>query len=138
MRLRMEMIMCKKFSILILFLLFSCAPKVHFIKVGQTNYPPKPDEYEVLVFNEDSKPEGEYRVIGMVFIEVAYGVLDPFKISDSKIVKQLKKKAKKYGADAIIDLRLTSDLTVIPDPDTIIDPKKIKYARSKAIVFTDN
>ncbi|GAB4376086.1 MAG: hypothetical protein Kow0042_22060 [Calditrichia bacterium] len=127
-----------RLKILLLFFFIACAPKVHFIKVGRTNYPPKPEKYEMLVFGENAKPEKEYKVVGMVFIEVATDLLDPFRISDSKIVRQLKKMAKKQGADAIIDLRLTSDLTMIPDLDTIIDPKKIKYARAKAIVFIKN
>lgn len=130
--------MYKKLSILVLFFLISCAPKVNFIKVGRTNYPPKPKEYEVLVFWEDSKPEKEYKIAGMVFIEVAYDVLDPFQISDSKILNLLKKEAKKHGADALIDFQLTSDLMVLLDPDAIIDPKKTKYARAKAIIFTKN
>ena len=52
-------------------------------------------------------------------------------------MKQLKKEAKRHGADALIDFQLTSDLTLLIDPDTIIDPKKIKYARAKAIVFIE-
>jgi hypothetical protein len=122
----MEITVCKKLSILILLSFFSCAPKVHFIKVGWTIYPPKPNEYEILVFREGSKPEKEYRVVGMVFTA-----------SDSKILNQLKKEAKKHGADAIIDLKIISNYENLPDPDTIIDRRKTKRAEAKAVVFVE-
>jgi hypothetical protein len=133
----MEITVCKKLSILILLSFFSCAPKVHFIKVGWTIYPPKPNEYEILVFREGSKPEKEYRVVGMVFTEVASDILDPFQASDSKILNQLKKEAKKHGADAIIDLKIISNYENLPDPDTIIDRRKTKRAEAKAVVFVE-
>ena len=129
----------KKFLVLYLLLfLWGCGPTVHFIQVGKNDYPGKPKDYEILVFFEGDKPEKDYRVIGMVFIDTDSPLLFSPQIPDSKVVNALKKEAKKHGADAIIDLKVTSDYEKLPDPDLlVIDIRKTKRAEAKAIIFVE-
>jgi hypothetical protein len=128
----------KKFlALLPLFFLWGCGPKVHFIQVGEDDYPGKPKDYEVLIYWGDNKPEKEYRVIGMVFIETDSPILFSPQISDSKVVNALKKEAKKHGADAIMDFTITSGYENLPDPDFVIDIRKTKRAEAKAVVFVE-
>ncbi len=127
--------MNKKFLTLLLLLVFGCGPQVHiqFMQVGNKYYPPKPGDYEVVVFISDEPPEKEYEVIGMVFVETES------EISDPEIVNHFKNEAKKYGADAIIDVHIV--LESQPDADATIsflDTHLVKRAEAKAIVFIDN
>ena len=128
----------KLLLLLLLLLILGCGPKVHFIKVGNEYYPPKQNDYEVLVFLNDVRPEKEYKVVGMVFIETESALLFPPQISDSKVINKLKKEAKKRGADAIIDLKITSDTQVLPDNFMTAEVKRMKRAQAKAIVFINN
>jgi hypothetical protein len=103
------------------------------MQVGNKHYPPKPGDYEVVVFISDEPPEKEYEVIGMVFVEA-----EP-EISDPKIVSHLKKEAKIHGADAIIDFHIA--LGSQPDPAALIpvlDTNLMKRAEAKAIIFIEN
>ena len=45
--------------------------KAHFIQHGYESYPPKPDNYEVIVFDKEVEPDLEYTVIGLVVVELA-------------------------------------------------------------------
>lgn len=130
--------MNRKFLLLpLLLFIFGCGSTAHFIKVGQDDYPGKPEDYEILVFWGNTKPEREYRVIGLVFVETESQNLFPAKVLDSEVVNSLKKEAMKHGADAIIELKITSGYENLPDPDTFYDRRKIKRAEAKAVVFVE-
>lgn len=130
----------KIFTVLLFFFMaFGCGPQVHFIKVGSEHYPAKPEDYEVLVFISDERPEQDYKVIGMVFVEAEPDDLFSRQASDPKIVGHLKTEAKKHGADAIIDVHIV--LGNKPDPEAtlpFLENSAVKRAEAKAIVFVDN
>lgn len=121
----------------ILLLLLSCGPKVHFIKVGNQEYPSREKGEPVLVYLNDERPEREYKVIGMVFIEIDRPILFSSETPDSKVIEKLQEEARKHGAHAIIDLEIASDIRVLPDPDEVTDIRKMKRAQAKAIVFVE-
>ncbi|MCK6618939.1 MAG: hypothetical protein L6Q94_00380 [Calditrichia bacterium] len=83
------------------------------------------------------RPEREYKVIGMVFIEIDRPILFSSETPDSKVIEKLQEEARKHGAHAIIDLEIASDIRVLPDPDELTDIRKMKRAQAKAIVFVE-
>ena len=85
----------------------------------------------------DNKPKKKYKVIGLVFLENITPTLFPPQISDPKIIQAFKKSARERGADAILDIKISSGYKNLPDPDTIIDRRKIKRAEDKLIKFVD-
>lgn len=117
--------------------IISCGPKVHFITVGRERFPAKEKEAEILVFYTKEKPKQKYKVVGLLFVEDITPTLFPPQVSDPKIIKAFTKAAKKYGADAIIDLKIISGHKNIPDTDRFIDIRKIKRAEAKAIKFIE-
>lgn len=125
---------------LFLFLILSCGPKVHFIKVGNTDYPSRRKDRNIPVFLAGRTIEKEYRVIGMMFIETEtdFFSLTESEISDLEIIKKLKKEAGKYGADALIDLKITSDTELIPDGFLSVDVKQMKRVQAKAVIFVND
>ena len=131
----------KLITLLILFMFISCGPQVqlHFIDVGDEQYLPKPEGYDVQVFYTDSLPEREYRVIGMVYLEDESYAIIPYLVTDPKIIKLFKIEARKKGADAIIIAKIASDTEVLPAPHATLDfgLKKVKRGEAKAIVFTN-
>ena len=130
--------MNKKFLLFpLLLFIVECGPTAHFIKVGKDDYPVKPEDYEVLVFWGNTKPEREYRVIGLVFVETESQNLFPSEVTDPEVVNSLKKEAKKHGAEAIMDLKITSGYENLPDPDKFFDRRKTKRAEAKAVVFIE-
>lgn len=129
--------MRKSLFYLLLLLLLSCGPKVHFIKVGNQEYPSREKGELVLVYLNDERPEREYKVIGMVFIEIDRPILFSSETPDSKVIEKLQEEARKHGAHAIIDLEIASDIRVLPDPDELTDIRKMKRAQAKAIVFVE-
>ena len=110
-----------------------CGPKVHFMKVGVEDYPPKPAD-EVVVFL-DEKPDRDYKVIGMVFVEVEAGLLQTGKLSNPKTINSLKKAAGKRGADAIFDFQFSTEPQIYPESNTSFNVQMLKRAEAKAIVF---
>jgi hypothetical protein len=68
-------------KILLLFLILMSSGcysrKAHFIQHGYESYPPKPDDYEVIVFNKGEYPDREYTVIGLVVVESKSGSFFP-------------------------------------------------------------
>ena len=116
-------------------LILSCAPKVHFIPVSDNIYPGKQDDFDVLIFWGNDKPDMEYRVIGMIFIETNSPILFPPEVPDSKLITSIKKEARKRGADAVLDFKIDSGFVNIPDPDTFIDRRKTKRVEAKLVVF---
>ncbi|NUQ40678.1 MAG: hypothetical protein HUU32_04725 [Calditrichaceae bacterium] len=129
--------MRKSLFYLLLLLLLSCGPKVHFIKVGNQEYPSREKGEAVLVYLNGERPEREYKVIGMVFIEIDRPILFSSETPDSKVIEKLQEEARKHGAHAIIDLEIASDIRVLPDPDELTDIRKMKRAQAKAIVFVE-
>jgi len=102
--------MRKIFVVLLLFLLCGCGATVKdFVKSGPEIYPPKPESYNILVFFEGDRPTKEFKVIGMVYAEkeantaVRWDVVKP-----EEIIQLLKEEARKQGADAIIDVKITA------------------------------
>ena len=135
--------MHKKLIILLTFLMvIGCGPQVHlhFINVGNEKYPPQPKDYDVQVFFDDVLPEREYKVIGMVFLEDETGLLFSYPLTDPKIINRFKKEAKQQGADAIIVVKIASDLELVPTTIVPLDinVKQMKRAEAKAIVFTND
>ena len=116
-------------------LLYGCGPKVHFIPVSDNIYPGKSDNFDVLIFWGEDKPDMEYKVIGMVFIETQCPILFPPEVPDSKLINSIKKEARKRGADAVLDFKIDSGFVNIPDPDTIIDRRKTKRVEAKLVSF---
>jgi len=129
--------MRKSIFYLLLLLLISCGPKVHFIKVGNQEYPPREKGELVQVYLDDERPEREYKVIGMVFVETDRPILFSSETPDWKMIEKLQAEARKHGAHAIIDLEIASDIQVLPDPDEVTDVRKMKRAQAKAIVFVE-
>ncbi len=121
----------------LLLLLLACGPKVHFIKVGNQEYPPREKGELIQVYLGNDQPEKEYKVIGMVFIKTDRPILFSSETLDSEIIEKLQEEARKHGAHAIIDVGIASDTQILPDPDQITDIRKTKRARAKAIVFTE-
>ncbi|HEX9653726.1 MAG TPA: hypothetical protein VGA99_08440 [bacterium] len=120
---------------LLLFMALGCGPKVQFLKVGTESYPRKPADYEVIVFPPGERPNKEYKVIGMVFVEVEAGLLQWRELSDPKTINHLKKAAGKRGADAIFDLQFSTEPQVQPESSTAFNVQLLKCAEAKAIVF---
>jgi uncharacterized protein YbjQ (UPF0145 family) len=118
-------------------MVIACGPKVHFLKVGRADYPPKAKDFEVIVYFDDREIDREYKVVGMLFVEITADLLSTYQFSDPEVIEQLKKEARKRGADAITELRLTTEPQIMSDPETIIDVKKVKYAQAKAITFIE-
>jgi hypothetical protein len=121
----------------LLLLLLACGSKIHFIKVGNQEYPPREKGEPVLVYLSNERPEKEYKIIGMVFVETDRPILFSSETPDPEIIDLLQKGAGKHGAHAIIDLEIASDIQVLPDPDQVADIRKMKRAQAKAIVFIE-
>jgi len=129
--------MHKIFLPVLLMMLIACGPKVHFLKVGRADYPPKANDYEIIVYLDDREIEQDYKVVGLLFVEITADLFHSHQFSDPEVIEQLKKEARKRGADAITELRLTAEPQIMSDPETIIDIKKVKYAQAKAITFIE-
>ena len=121
-------------AVLLLFVALGCGPKVHFMKVGSESYARKPED-EVIVFRDGERPDKEYKVIGMVFVEVEAGLLQSRQLSDPKTINSLKKAAGKRGADAIFDLQFSTEPQIYPESNTAFNVQLLKRAEAKAIVF---
>ncbi len=132
-------------KILLLFLIIMSSGcysrKAHFIQHGYESYPPKPDDYEVLVFDKGEEPDREYTVIGLVVVDSKSGLIFSGMTTYEKIIELLKKEARKHGADAIMDIQIQKDTDLVQknidlDPDAdIIDIESTKRIEAKAIVF---
>jgi len=90
----------------------SCSStKVNFIPISDDSFPAKPDNYEILVIYEDSrKLERDYTVVGEIVIEKKASGISAWG-ADKKLVELLKKEARKFGADAIIDIGIGIQIT---------------------------
>lgn len=108
---------------------------VHFIKHGRESYPPKPDDYQVLVIDNVDELDKEYTIIGLVVVESKADLVFSGMISDDKILDLLKKEARKSGADAIIDIQIYEGTDADPESDSILDIDVKKRSEAKAIVF---
>jgi len=102
--------MYKSFIVLFFLLLIGCGASVKdFVNSGPEKYPPKPAGYDVLVFFEGDRPTREFKVIGMVHAEkeantkIRWDIVRP-----DDVIKLLKEEARKHGADAIIDVKISS------------------------------
>lgn len=108
--------------------------KTHFIKHGYDSYTPKPDGYEVLVFDNGKEPDREYSVIGLVVVDSQSGLLFSGMTTHEKIIELLKKEARKHGADAIMEIRVHKDFELDSEAD-ITGVEITKRSEAKAIVF---
>ncbi len=93
-----------------LFLLCGCgATLTDFVRSGREEYPSKPEEYDVLVFFEGDLPTEEFEMIGMVYAEKEADSESHWDlVRPEEIVQLLKEVARKNGADAIVDVKITS------------------------------
>ena len=88
--------------------LLSCSPSsASFVQYGPTGYPPKPDDYFVPIISEYGQgldPGYYYVVIGIV--EANKEAVTVFgKVSLETVFEMLRRKARRGGADALIDIR---------------------------------
>lgn len=118
--------MQKIIAVLSLMTILGCAPQVDFVRTTSERYPPKPDDYEMLVYIKGDRPEEDYKVIGVLQVQGKHGLSGP---RSDKLVTVLKKEARKNGADAIIDLEI----------DTMshfsYEGERLVICEAKAIVF---
>lgn len=114
---------------------WGCAPQVHFMKVGREAYPPKPETYSVLVYSEDAPPEQEYLVIGVLYVEIKSKIPIRRIATDPKVIEPLRREARKYGADAILGVRIGTDLDLTGIDDGPMGIFASRRAQAKAIVF---
>ena len=124
--------MYKTCLLLLVLFLGGCAASTEcFVKVGDETYPPKPEDYEVLVFAEQELPQEEYIVIGMV-----YAVTPPQlgAMHDEEILDLLKEEARKHGADAIVGVTIGESRGSY-DVDYQTRAPDHKLGEAKAIVF---
>ncbi len=100
-----------KFLVVICLCLFcGCgATLTDFIRSGPEAYPPKPEDYDVLVYFEGDSPTEEFEMIGMVYAEKEADSESHWDlVKPEEIVQLLKEVARKHGADAILDVKITS------------------------------
>ncbi len=98
---------------------WGCAPQVHFMKVGREAYP----------------PEQEYLVIGVLYVEIKSKIPIRRIATDPKVIEPLRREARKYGADAILDVRIGTDLDLTGIDDGPMGIFASRRAQAKAIVF---
>ena len=85
------------------------ATTTNFVRSGSETLTPKPEGYDVAVYFEGVRPEKPFEVIGMVYAEkeansaVRWDVVKP-----EIVIELLKEEARKHGADAILDVRISS------------------------------
>lgn len=121
---------------LLVALVIGCATKSsRFIKSGYDTYAPKPEDYEVKVIEKGEQPDHEYAIIGLVVAEGKSDLLFSSKLTRQDILELLKKEAKKHGADAIMDIKMTSAASVHTEPESWPDVQVVKRSEAKAIVF---
>jgi len=93
------------FSIVVLILLFGCASSVKIKKTYNESFPEKQRNFTIDLFYGEEKPQKKYEKIAD--IELSWDLLlswdDPW--------ATLKKKARKLGGDAIIEVRTTSTVS---------------------------
>ena len=124
--------MYKTCVFLLLLFLGGCAASTEcFVRVGDETYPPKPKDYEVLVFAEEELAQEEYIVIGMVYAVAPpqYGAMH-----DKEILDLLKEEARKHGADAIVGVTIGESRESY-DVDYHSRAPDHKLGEAKAIVF---
>lgn len=106
----------------------------HFIKHGYDSYPAKPDDHEIMVFDQGEVPDREYVVIGLVVVDSQSGRIFSGMITEEKILEFLKKEARRHGADAIMAIQIQKDVELVSDAD-ITGVELTKRSEAKAIVF---
>jgi hypothetical protein len=85
------------------------ATMVSFVPSGSDVYPPKPAGHDVQVFFEGDRPAREFQVLGMVYAEKEANTTTRWDIiKPDEVIRLLKLEAAKHGADAIIDVRISS------------------------------
>ncbi len=99
--------MAIKKTFLLIFTAFfiSACSSSSFIKVGNLKYKPKPDNYEMPVLTGKFIKENHYKIIGRVFATKEIFFTEEETVV--KVLEMLKKRAKKEGADAIIDAQFS-------------------------------
>lgn len=95
--------------------------------IPSASYAPRAPSQEVLVFFEGSPPSVPYDVVGMVYVEKEANTATRWDVvKPEKVIDLLKAKAQAAGADAIIDVRLT----------TLTDRRRdYKKGEAKAVIF---
>ncbi len=101
------------------------ATKSEFVPSG--GYVPRPPSPEVLVYFEGAPPDQPYEVVGMVYAEKEANTGIRWDIVKAEtVIGLLKAKAQAIGAEAIIDVRVT----------TVTDrARDYKKGEAKAIIF---
>lgn len=120
--------------IVMLIVLSGCAPRAMYMALVEEEHSAKSSADEVTVFLNDERPEREYVVIGLIYVEVKpdrFGHLTP----TSSVVRQFRTEARKHGADAVIDIRIDTEgqLSGVFDWESTLRP-----AQAKAIVYVDD
>jgi hypothetical protein len=94
------------------------------MQVGDETCPAHPEEHEIVVFFGMDRPERDYRVIGMLYIE------ENVNSWDDDWVRHLQQAARRHGADAILDVRT-------PEAKGVFLEASTSQMEAKAIVFVD-
>ncbi|MFQ5585366.1 MAG: hypothetical protein ACE5GF_00840 [Thermodesulfobacteriota bacterium] len=96
--------------ILILCVIAGCA-SAHSVKVGLKHYPPKPDTYDPPIVSAGDVHAAHLTVIGKLFASREVIISEENAIPG--VIRMMKEKAKKLGADAIMNVTLTRDIDKI-------------------------
>ena len=106
--------MKKIFYLSILLVFANCSITTHYIQTGGKTYPATIAE-NILIYSRF--PEKAYEVIGSIAVYADSG--------DEQAVKELKRKAAKLGADAVIEINL--DKISSPSQATGISGTAVKF-----------
>ena len=99
--------------------------KSEFVPSG--GYMPRPPSVEVLIYFEGAPPDQPYEVVGMVYAEKEANTGSRWDVVKAEtVIGLLKAKAQAIGAEAIIDVRVTT----VTDRD-----RDYKKGEAKAIIF---
>jgi hypothetical protein len=99
-----------------------------FIRSSEKIYPEKSEGSDILLFFKGDPPQKEYRVLGIVYAE-KHALNSLYIVKPKHIIEMLRNKARKAGADAIMDVRIAFA------PTGTIESKDRKLGEAKAIVF---
>ena len=91
--------MKKLVTIALMLFLFGCA-NAFVVNLIPEEYPPKPDDYQIAILLE--KPTKKYKAIAIIEVSDCGSL--------KGCVNMLKKEARKLGADAIMEIRDSSEI----------------------------
>ena len=136
--------MRRKIDAILWLLLFTfwigCAPRVLYLPLQPSSPSAKGLPNPLPVYSEKNPPPKPYRVIGTMFVDEPVDLFNVLLLKDSRIIRKLRKVARKHGAEAIYIGELKPNLVIIPSDQAPYYAKlKItKNAVAYAIVFEES